>query len=205
MWCWWKKKCTSCTSTNLPPQQVWGMFLVNDTFISCQRCDETTVIKELLNQLELCTATVWLSKHHAVDDGHDSICHRIFTCQGNTICVWKPWCFKSLIVTKTSCINDGYFCGFIFALESEHWLYCRQMMVFKLFFFHYIFGTVIFQCLNQHDLVGAQDISHLKKIVFTILSRLHEDKAYKTAYEVRGIDSLIFVKFLGSGILLWFW
>ena len=135
MWCWWKK-CTSCTSTNLPTQQVWGMFLVNDTFISCQRCDETTVIKELLNQLELCTATVWVSKHHAVDDGHDSICHRIFTCQGNTICVWKPWCFKSLIVTKTSCINDGYFCGFIFALESEHWLYCRQIMVFKLFFFH---------------------------------------------------------------------
>ena len=75
-------------------------------------------------------------------------------------------------------------------------------MVFKLFFYHYTFVTVIFQCLNQHDLVGAQDISQLKKIVFTILSRLHEDKAYKTAYEVRDVVSL--VKFLGSGGILGF-
>lgn len=43
---------------------------------------------------------------------------------------------------------------------------------------------VLFQCLSQHDLVGAQDISHLKKIVFTVLARLHEDRAYKNAYEV---------------------
>ena len=73
-------------------------------------------------------------------------------------------------------------------------------MGFNSFFFHSIFVTVIFQSLNQHDLVGAQDISHLKKIVFTILSRLHEDKAYKTAYEVRDIGSL--VKSLGSGGVL---
>ena len=63
LWCGVdEKKCTSCTSTNLPTQQVWGMFLVNDTFMSCQRYDETTVIKEMLKQLELCTATVWVSK-----------------------------------------------------------------------------------------------------------------------------------------------
>ena len=73
-------------------------------------------------------------------------------------------------------------------------------MAFKLSFSHSTFVAVIFQCLNQHDLVGAQDISHLKKIVFTILSRLHEDKAYKTAYEVR--DIALLVKFLGSGGIL---
>lgn len=38
--------------------------------------------------------------------------------------------------------------------------------------------------MSQHDLVGAQDISHLKKIVFTMLAKLQEDKAYKNAYEV---------------------
>ena len=44
--------------------------------------------------------------------------------------------------------------------------------------------VVLFQCLSQHDLVGAQDISHLKKTVFTVLTRLREDRAYTNAYEV---------------------
>lgn len=62
--------------------------------------------------------------------------------------------------------------------------------------------VVIFQCLSQHDLVGAQDISHLKQIVFTILSRMHEDKAYKTAYEVRMAYSQLILKMAILKILL---
>lgn len=94
---------------------------------------------------------------------------------------------SAIIFLTTLCsdkLSTKYSCMLIFKILKDCFVFLQQILYLVIIDMIVFFVLVVFQCLSEHDLVGPQDISHMKTSIFTMLSRINEDKAYRNGFEV---------------------
>lgn len=94
---------------------------------------------------------------------------------------------SAIIFLTTLCsdkLSTKYSCMLIFKILKDCFVFLQQILYLIIIDMIVFFVLVVFQCLSEHDLVGPQDISHMKTSIFTMLSRINEDKAYRNGFEV---------------------